>query len=63
MKAKEYCIFGYVKKETGYNIAMGYKTKLSAEKRFNKMIASGCYEYIEMLIYADGKCIGGKSYG
>lgn len=44
-----YILKGYVKKESGYNIVQAYKTKSAAKKRYNKMIESGCYEFVEML--------------
>lgn len=44
-----YILKGYVKKETGCNIMQAYKTKAAAQKRYKKMIESGCYEFVEML--------------
>ena len=44
-----YILKGYVKKETGCNIVQAYKSKATAKKRYDKMIESGCYEYVEML--------------
>ena len=44
-----YILKGYVKKETGCNIMQAYKTKAAAKKRFNKMIESGCYEFVEII--------------
>lgn len=44
-----YILKGYVKKETGCNIMQAYKTKAAAQKRYNKMIESGCYELVEIL--------------
>lgn len=44
-----YILKGYVKKETGCNIVQAYKNKAAAKKRYNKMIESGCYEYVEII--------------
>ena len=49
MEATLYILKGYVTKQGGCNIVQVYKTKSAAKKRFDKMVKSGCYEFVEMI--------------